>query len=204
MKDQRIIRWIESKYRGLAPELTEPGRRRWAAVEAVSLGHGGIAVVSAATGLAHSTIRRGIAELDTGDGPPPGYERRPGAGRRQTAVSDPGIHRALERLVEPGSRGDPQSPLRWTCKSTRRLARELTAQGHPVGPTTVRHLLKEAGYSLQANRKTREGERHPDRDAQFRYISRRVQAQQRRGEPALAGDAENKETLGDLKDAGRT
>jgi len=204
MKDQRIIRWIESKYRGLAPELTEPGRRRWAAVEAVSLGHGGIAVVSAATGLAHSTIRRGIAELDTGDGPPPGYERRPGAGRRPTAVSDPGIHRALERLVEPGSRGDPQSPLRWTCKSTRRLARELTAQGHPVGPTTVRRLLKEAGYSLQANRKTREGQSHAHRDAQFRHIHRRVRDQQRRGEPTISVDTKKKETLGNLKNAGRT
>src|SRR6516225_334430 len=204
MKDQRIVRWIEDKFRGLAPELTEPGRRRWAAVEEVSLGHGGIAVVSAATGLAHSTIRRGIAELDTGDGPPPGYERRPGAGRRPTAVSDPGIHRALERLVEPGSRGDPQAPLRWTCKSTRRLARELTAQGHPVGPTTVRHLLREAGYSLQGNRKTREGKGHADRDAQFRYINRRVQTQQRRGEPTVSVVTKKKETLGNLKNPGKT
>ena len=204
MQDQRIIRWIESKYHGLSPELTERGRRRWAAVEAVSLGRGGIAVVSAATGLAHSTIRRGIAELDTGDGPPPGYERRPGAGRKPTAVIDPGIRRALERLVEPGARGDPQSPLRWTCKSTRRLARELTAQGHPVGPTAVRRLLKEAGYSLQANRKTREGHSHPDRDAQFRHIHRRVRDQQRRAEPTVSVDTKKKETLGNLKNAGRT
>jgi len=204
MMDQRIVRWIETKYQGLAEELTERGRRRWAAVEAVSLGRGGITAVSAATGLAHSTIRRGIRELNTGDAPPPGYERRPGAGRKPAAAVDPGIRAALERLVEPGSRGDPASPLRWTCKSTRRLARELTAQGHPVGPTTVRHLLKEAGYSLQANRKTREGERHPDRDAQFRYISRRVQAQQRRGEPTISVDTKKKETLGNLKNAGRT
>ncbi len=204
MKDQRIIRWLESKYHGLSPELTERGRRRWAAVEAVSLGRGGIAAVSAATGLAHSTIRRGIAELGTGDAPPPGYERRPGAGRKPTAAIDPGIRRALEQLVEPGSRGDPQSPLRWTCKSTRRLARELTAQGHPVGPTTVRRLLKEAGYSLQANRKTREGKSHPDRDAQFRHIHRRVRDQQRRGEPTISVDTKKKETLGNLKNAGKT
>ena len=204
MMDQRIVRWIETKYQGLAEELTERGRRRWAAVEAVSLGRGGITAVSAATGLAHSTIRRGIRELNTGDAPPPGYERRPGAGRKPAAAVDPGIRAALERLVEPGSRGDPASPLRWTCKSTRRLARELTAQGHPVGPTTVRHLLKEAGYSLQANRKTREGERHPDRDAQFRYISRRCWACTRRGEPTISVDTKKKETLGNLKNAGRT
>jgi transposase len=204
MKDQRIVRWIESKYHGLSAELTERGRRRWAAVEAVSLGRGGISAVSAATGLAHSTIRRGIRELDSGDAPPQGSERRPGAGRKPTAVADPGLRAALERLVEPGSRGDPQSPLRWTCKSTRRLARELTARGHPVGPTTVRRLLKEAGYSLQANRKTREGQRHPDRDAQFRHIHRRVQAQQRRGEPTISVDTKKKETLGNLKNAGTT
>src|SRR5262249_26540687 len=138
MKDQRIVRWIEAKYQGLSAELTERGRRRWAAVEAVSLGRGGISAVRAATGPAHRTIPRGIRGLDTGHDPPPGYERRPGAGRKPVATADPGIRAALERLVEPGSRGDPQSPLRWTCKSTRRLAQELTAQGHPVGPTTVR------------------------------------------------------------------
>src|SRR5262245_29654596 len=204
MKDQRIVRWLADKFHGLSAELTERGRRRWAAVEAVSLGRGGIAAVSAATGLAHSTIRRGIAELQTGEGPPPGYERRPGAGRKPIATADPGIRRALERLVEPGSRGDPQSPLRWTCKSTCRLARELTAQGRPVGPTTVRPLLKEDGYSLQANRKTREGKSHPDRDAQFRHIHRRVRDQQRRGEPTISVDTKKKETLGNLKNAGKT
>jgi transposase len=183
--------------------LGERARRRWAAVEAVSLGRGGIAAVSAATGLAHSTIRRGIDELNGADAAPAGRERRPGAGRRRATAVDPGIRAALERLVEPDSRGDPQSPLRWTCKSTRRLARELTARGHPVGPTTVRRLLKEAGYSLQANRKTREGQSHADRDAQFRYIDRRVAAQQRRGQPTVSVDTKKKETLGNLKNAGR-
>ena len=202
--DQRIIQWIENKYRGLSGELSERARRRWAAVEAVSLGHGGISVVSAATGLAHSTVRRGIRELDTGVSPSTGRQRRIGAGRKRAEVVDPAIKAALERLVEPESRGDPQSPLRWTCKSTRRLAKELTAQGHAVGPTTVRQLLKEAGYSLQANRKTREGISHPDRDAQFRHINGRVKAQQRQGQPAISVDTKKKETLGNLKNAGQT
>jgi len=202
--DQRIVQWIESKYQGLSGELSERTRRRWAAVEAVSLGRGGISVVSAATGLAHSTIRRGIRELDTGETPPGGRQRRAGAGRKRAEVVDAGLTAALERLVEPESRGDPQSPLRWTCKSTRRLAEELTAQKHPVGPTKVRQLLKEAGYSLQANRKTCEGKSHPDRDAQFRYINRRVKAQQRRGQAAISVDTKKKETLGNLKNSGQT
>ena len=168
------------------------------------MGRGGISVVCVATGIAHSTIRRGIRELDTGDTAGAGRQRRQGAGRPRTEVVDPNVKAALEGLVEPESRGDPQSPLRWTCKSTRRLAEELTAQGHPVGPTTVRQLLKEAGYSLQANRKTREGQSHPDRDAQFRFINGRVKAQQRRGQPAISVDTKKKETLGNLKNAGRT
>jgi hypothetical protein len=204
MMDQRIIHWLESKYQGLSEELSERARRRWAAVEAVSLGRGGISLVSAATGLAHSTIRRGVRELNTGDTAPAGRQRRQGAGRKRAEVLDAGVKAALERLVEPESRGDPQAPLRWTCKSTRRLAQELTAQGHPLGPTTVRHLLKEAGYSLQANRKTREGKAHPDRDAQFRYINRRVKAQQRRGQPTISVDTKKKETLGNRKNGGQT
>lgn len=202
--DRRIVQWIASKFRGLSPELGERARRRWAAVEAVSLGYGGIAAVSAATGMAVSTIRRGIKELDSGETLPSGRQRRAGAGRKRRQATHPAIMEALERLVDPESRGDPQSPLRWTCRSTRRLAEELTSQGFPVGATTVRHLLKEAGYSLQANRKTREGTSHPDRDAQFRYINRRVQSQQRGGQPAISVDAKKKETLGNLKNAGRT
>jgi len=202
--DGRIVQWLANKYEGLCEEFSERTRRRWAAVEAVSLGRGGITVISAATGLAHSTIRRGIQELDGGIVLPGERQRRAGAGRKKVEFVDPGVKAALERLVEPDSRGDPQSPLRWTCKSTRRLAQELTAQGHPLGPTSVRHLLKEAGYSLQANRKTREGRSHPDRDAQFRHINRRVKAQQRRGEPAISVDTKKKETLGNLKNAGQT
>jgi hypothetical protein len=204
MIDQRIVQWIESKFQGLAEELSERARRRWAAVEAAALGRGGVSAVSAATGVAHTTIRRGIRELSHGNTPPSGRQRRAGAGRKKAEVVCPGLKRALERLVEPDSRGDPMSALRWTCKSTRRLAEELTAQGYAVGPTTVRHLLKEAGYSLQANRKTREGKSHPDRDAQFRYINGRVKAQQRCGQPAVSVDTKKKETLGNLKNPGQT
>jgi len=200
--DGRIVQWIESKYRGLHDELSEFTRRRWAAVEAVSLGRGGISTVSAATGLAHSTIRRGIRELNSGSAPAGSRDRRHGSGRKGIEIIDPHIKASLERLVEPESRGDPQSPLRWTCKSTRRLAKELTAQGHAVGSTTVRHLLKAAGYSLQANRKTREGKSHPDRDAQFRHIHRRVTGQQRQNQPAISVDTKKKETVGNLKNPG--
>jgi transposase len=202
--DRRIVQWIASKFQGLADDLSERGRRRWAAVEAVSLGRGGISAVSAATGLAQTTIRRGIKELRSGETTPAGRQRRPGGGRKKAETKTPGLTAALERLVEPESRGDPISPLRWTCKSTRQLAQVLTAQGYAVGPTTVRQLLKQAGYSLQANRKTREGQSHPDRDAQFRHINARVKAQQRRGQPAISVDTKKKETLGNLKNPGQT
>lgn len=204
MTDLRIVEWIRSKFQGLEAELEERARRRWAAVEAVSLGWGGIAAVSQATGLARSTIERGIRELESASTLPPGRQRRPGAGRRPVEEVDAGLQPALEALVEPTSRGDPQSPLRWTCKSTRRLAKELTAQGHAVSHTTVAELLKQAGYSLQANRKTREGKSHPDRDAQFCYLNERVQSQQRRRQPAISVDAKKKETLGNLKNPGRS
>jgi hypothetical protein len=204
MIDQRIVQWLESKYHGLADELSERAQRRWAAVEAVALGRGGISAVSAATGLAPTTIRRGIRELNSGNTPPSGRQRRVGAGRKRAEVVCPGLKATRECLVEPDSRGDPMSPWRWTCTSTRRLAEELTTQGYAVGPTTVRHWLTEAGYSLQANRKTREGKSHPDRDAQFRYINGRLQAQQRRGQPAVSVDTKKKETLGNLKKPGQT
>jgi transposase len=203
MTDQRIVEWIRHKFENLTTELTERARRRWAAVEAVSLGRGGISAVCTATGIARSTVRRGIGELDRTDTVRSDRQRRPGGGRKRAETLEPGLVRALERLVEPSSRGDPQSPLRWTCKSTRRLAQELTTQGYPVTGTTVGRLLKQAGYSLQANRKTREGSSHPDRDRQFRYINRRVQAQQRQGQPAISVDTKKKETVGNLKNPGR-
>jgi hypothetical protein len=204
MTDQRIVEWIRNKFGALSHELTERARRRWAAVEAASLGHGGATAVSEATGIARTTIRRGLAELVAGHSLAEGQQRRPGGGRKRVEVVDADLPDALERLVEPESRGDPQSPLRWTCKSTRRLAQELTTQGHPVSSTIVGQLLKEAGYSLQANRKTREGIGHPDRDAQFRHINRRIQEQQRQEQPAISVDTKKKETLGNLKNPGRT
>ena len=179
MKDRRIVRWIECKFLGLANELSERTRRRWVAVEAVSLGHGGIAAVSAATGVAPSTIRRGIRELAGGPSAPADRERRAGAGRKRVTVVDPGIRAALERLVEPDTRGDPQSPLRWTCKSTYHLAAALQQQGHAISQRTVYRLLDTLGYSLQSNRKTAEGADHADRDAQFRHglgLRRRLHA----------------------------
>jgi transposase len=204
MTDRRIVEWIRSKFQGLGSELDERARRRWAAVEALSLGHGGATAVAEATGLARSTIRRGIEELGSGETLQTNRQRRPGGGRKRVDDVDAGLKPALERLVEPESRGDPQLPLRWTCKTTRRLAKELTAQGHAVSSTTVGRLLKESGYSLQANRKTREGTSHPDRDAQFRYINRRVKSQQRRRQPAISVDTKKKENLGNLKNPGRT
>jgi hypothetical protein len=204
MMEQRIVEWIRHKFRGLADELTERTRRRWAAVEAASLGRGGISVVCAATGIARSTIRRGVRELDSAQECSLEYERRAGGGRKRADDLNPVLKGALERLVEPDSRGDPQSPLRWTCKSTRRLAKELLAQGHPVSSSTVGRLLKQAGYSLQANRKTREGKSHPDRDAQFRYINRRVQSQQRQAQPAVSVDTKKKEIIGNFKNPGQT
>ena len=204
MTDHRIVEWIHHKYQGLSNQLHEAACRRWAAVEAVSLGYGGITAVAAATGLARSTIERGITELDAGINIPSNRQRQPGGGRKAATTLDPDLRAALERLVEPVSRGDPESPLRWTCKSTRQLAKELTLQGHQVSSMTVGKLLKEAGYSLQANRKTREGKNHPDRDAQFRYINRRVRAQQRQGQPAVSVDTKKKENLGNLKNPGQT
>lgn len=204
MTERRIIEWIQEKYQGLSEELTERTRRRWAAVEAVSLGRGGISAVYEATGIARSTIRRGIGELNARDVLGGGWQRRPGGGRKRADEVDATLMKALETLVEPASRGDPQSPLRWTCKSTRQLAKELSAGGHRVSATTTRRLLKQADYSLQSNRKTREGADHPDRDAQFCYINRRVRALGQQVQPAISVDTKKKETVGNLKNSGRT
>ena len=204
MMDHRLVEWIRTKYRGLSDQLSERASRRWAAVEAQSLGHGGVSAVSLATGIARSTIARGLAELDGAERLASGRQRGAGAGRKSATVTNPDLARASDRLVEPESRGDPMSPLRWTCQSTRRLATQLTKQGHPVSATVVRQLLKASGYSLQANCKTREGLSHPDRDAQFRHINRRVTAQQRQGQPTVSVDTKKKEPLGNLKNAGQT
>jgi len=204
MPDAQVIEWIRNKYLAIISDLDERGKRRWAAAEARSLGWGGIAAVARATGMSDRTIRNGIRELDDPDSMPPDRQRRHGAGRRAREQEQPGLIKALEALIEPVSRGDPMSPLRWTCKSTRVLADELKSQGFLVSSTKVGTLLKSQGYSLQSNRKTVEGKKHPDRNAQFEHIAGRVKARQRRGEPAISVDTKKKETLGNLKNAGKT
>ena len=181
-------------------------RRQWAAAEASTLGWGGIATVSAATGLARNTIAAGLRELgyrqEHPDEPVASRLRRVGGGRKALTETDPGLLQALDALVDPVTRGHPESPLRWTCKSTRKLAEELQRQKHPVTDRTVAALLKQSGYSLQANRKTKEGSSHPDRNAQFEYINRQVLACQRRRQPVVSVDTKKKELVGEFKNAG--
>jgi transposase len=203
MPEAHVVEWIRRKFEAIVAELDERGRRRWAAIEARSLGWGGVTAVSQATGISDRTIRSGIPELDSPDALSPDRQRRKGGGRKSREHEQPGLVKALERLLEPNTRGDPRSSLRWTCKSTRRLAQALQQQGFVVSHSKVRQLLKTRGYSLQSNRKTREGAQHPDRNAQFEYIARRVKARQRRGEPALSVDTKKKEVLGNLKHAGK-
>jgi hypothetical protein len=206
MQDVLITKEVRRRYQMLLPEMDERMRRQWAAVEAQSLGWGGITTVAHATGLSYPTIAAGLAELDL-----PAEQRRteacrirrPGGGRHSLSQSDPQLLVQLEALIEPTTRGDPEAPLRWTCKSTRRLAEELTALGHPISHDTVGLLLRQAGYSLQANSKTREGTRHQDRDAQFHYIDRCVRQRLSRGQPSVSVDTKKKELLGDFKNAGR-
>lgn len=203
MPDQQVVSWLRDKYMTIFPELDERGRRRWAAMEARSLGWGGVAAVALATGLSDRTVRNGISEIGRAD-ELGGRQRKPGAGRKRRESEQPDILKALDALVEPDSRGDPMSPLRWTCKSTRSLAAELNSQGFVISSVKVGELLKLQGYSLQSNRKTVEGKQHPGRDAQFRFIAKRVRACSRRGEPAISIDTKKKETLGNLKNAGKT
>lgn len=204
MAEASVIEWIREKYSAIVGDLDERGRRRWAAAESRSLGWGGITAVSLATGLSDRTIRTGIQELDDPDAAPTNRQRKAGAGRRRREVEQPGLADALEGLVEPGTRGDPMSPLRWTCKSTRTLAAELQRQGYSVSCNTVGQLLRTRGYSLQSNRKTIEGKQHEDRDAQFMHINRRVKACHRKQQPAISVDTKKKEPLGNMKNAGRT
>jgi transposase len=192
MQDAPVAERIRQKYRALSPVMDERMRRQWAASEADVLGWGGVSLVSAATGLARNTIAAGLSELEYRRGHPrEAVDRRireAGGGRKSLAEIDPGLQRALEKLVDPVTRGHPESPLRGTCKSTARLAEELTRQNHPVSDRTVSALLKEAGYSLQANRKTREGSSHPDRNAQFEYIGQQVILCQRQRQPVVSVD----------------
>jgi transposase len=207
MQNAAVLERIRRKYQLLDPILDERSRRQWAAAEAKELGYGGVSAVARATGLARDTIEVGSRELEYRRRHPneaPAVRlRQPGGGRKPLTYSDPELVSALEALVEPLTRGDPESPLRWTCKSTRRLAHELTSQGHAVGYRTVGCLLHEAGYSLQANRKTREGNQHPDRNAQFEYINAQAQRFQKRRQPVISVDTKKKELVGDFKNAGQ-
>jgi hypothetical protein len=208
MEDASAIWWLREKYQSVKPLLNERSRRRWAAVEARSLGWGGVSAVAKATGLTRKTIHFGLNELKTGEA---GLSealsadriRGPGAGRKPITQHQPKLVAALSVLVEPTTRGDPGSPLRWTCLSTSHLSATLRRQGFPISPRKVSALLKQNGYSLQAARKTREGASHPDRNAQFEYINATAGAFLRRRQPVISVDTKKKELVGDFKNAGR-
>ena len=207
MQNAAVLRQIKSRYRGLAPLMDERMRRQWAATEAQTYGRGGVSAVSSATGMSRNTIRKGLFELAARKRNPrvavATRIRKQGGGRKRLTETDPGIAQALDRLIEPTTRGDPMSPLRWTCKSTMNLAHALTRHGHPVGAWTVGAMLKQAGYSLQSNRKTKEGGSHPDRNAQFEYINGSVEQFQQRGQPVISVDTKKKELVGPFKNGGR-
>jgi hypothetical protein len=203
MPDATMVKWIRSKYFALVDDLDERGRRRWAATEALGIGWGGVAVVAEATGLSDRTVRNGIIEVEAGRVLPAGRQRRIGGGRKPLEDGQPDLVDAIGTLVEPTERGDPQSPLRWTCKSLTNLQTELRAQGYEVGRTKISEVLHGLGYSLQGNRKTREGKDHPDRDAQFEHINKRVKAYRRGGRPAISVDTKKKENLGNKANVGR-
>ena len=194
---------VRAKYTALGPMLNERSRRLWAATEARALGHGGIALVERATGISRSTIQRGLAELEAPDALDRERVRRPGGGRKRVVENDPSVLSDLDALLEPTTSGAPDAPLRWTSRSVRRLSDELRALGHDISYPVVASLLRESGYSLQANRKSHEGASHPDRDAQFRYLNECVQTQQARAEPVISVDTKKKELVGDFKNPGR-
>ena len=194
---------IRDRFTALSPHLNERDRRLFAATEAAAAGYGGIAAVSAATGIAVSTIGRGLKDLAEASGLVPGRVRRAGGGRRPLVATNPGLLRDLMALVEPGERGDPMSPLRWTCKSLRQLAAELVARGHQISRTVVGELLKAQKFSLQANSKTNEGGDRPDRDAQFSHINQSVTSALAAQEPVISVDTKKKELVGDFKNVGR-
>jgi transposase len=194
---------IKRRYERIAGELDERTRRLFAANEAMAIGWGGISVVSRATGLARQVISAGIKQLQQGERAGEGRIRRIGGGRKSTLSKDPHLREDLERLVGPVTRGDPESPLRWTSKSVRKLAKELQQMGHQVSHELVSELLHMLGYSLQANRKPREGGTHPDRDAPFEQLNAQAEAFLAAGEPVASVDAKKKELVGDFKNAGR-
>lgn len=194
---------IKQRYERVSGELNERTRRLVAASEALAIGWGGVSVVSRATGLSRRVISQGIKELQEGTKAGEGRIRHRGGGRKSNVSKDPRLGEDLERLVEPVTRGDPESPLRWTSKSVRKLAKELQRMGHQVSHELVSELLHGLGYSLQANRKTREGGEHPDRDGQFEHLNAQAEAFLAAGEPVVSVDAKKKELVGDFKNPGR-
>ena len=187
----------------LAPELNERTLRLFAAAEAKYLGRGGITLVARAIEVSRDRISRGLQDLEAEKKLEPDRIRRLGGGRKKQVEEDPTLRKDLEQLISPYTRGDPESPLRWTCKSVRKLAAELNRKGHQISHSSVASLLRDMNYSLQANRKTTEGKQHPDRDAQFNYINQKSRGQQRRGQPVISVDTKKKELVGDFKNAGR-
>ena len=200
MKNAEIS--LRRKFSGVWPLLDERGRRLMAASEALCLGYGGISRIRRACGLSRKAIAKGIGEIADGVAMP-GRIRRPGAGRKSIVERDPRLLALLERLIEPETRGDPESPLRWICKSTRNLAARLTRQAHPVSHVKVAQLLRDQGFSLQSNRKTEEGSDHPDRDAQFRHINAQVKRALAMGIPVISVDTKKKELLGNYENSGQ-
>ena len=199
----KTVPQLRQKFASVWSLLDERTRRLLAANEARTLGYGGISQVRRACGLSRKAIAKGVREIEKGTAVPPGRIRRPGAGRKNIITHDPGLPAALDRLIDPETRGDPESPLRWICKSTRTLAAQLTRLKHPISHVKVAQLLKEQGYSLQSNRKTEEGEDHPDRDAQFRHINTQVQRAVAQGTPVISVDTKKKELLGNYDNSGQ-
>ena len=193
---------LRTKWEAVRPHFNERQRRLWACAEARGIGRGGITLVASATGLSRQTLHSGMRDLDA---PPStdGRMRRPGAGRKPLHRTDPELAAALDALLDPDVRGDPESPLRWTCKSTGQLALALTRGGHPVSASTVGTMLREQGYSLQANVKTKEGSQHPDRDAQFHYLNEQARQFRDTGQPVISVDCKKKELIGEFKNGGR-
>jgi hypothetical protein len=200
---REILAAVSQRFTALDPYLTERSRRIWAAAEAETIGPHGSAIVADATGISRTTIAKARAESRKGADPTSSWQRKPGGGRKPLAETDPTLLADLDQLIDPSMRGDPESPLRWTCKSTYRLAEALQQQGHPISQRTVHRLLMECGYSLQRNRKTEEGTDHPDRDAQFAFINRQVQGCRRRGQPVISVDTKKKENIGNFSNGGR-
>jgi len=194
---------LQVKLGSVWPLLDERTRRLMAASEARAFGHGGISEVSRACGLSRKAIAKGMKEIESGTALPPGRVRQPGAGRKPITAHDPRLVGALERLIEPETRGDPESPLRWTCRSTRTLAAQLTRRKHPISHMKVAQLLHAEGYSLQSNRKTEEGGDHPDRDAQFRHINTQVKRALTKGSPVISVDTKKKELVGNYENGGQ-